>query len=125
ALREGIRGRVRNTAEAVEIHAEGTPAALEAFVAALAAEAPPLARIERIARAAAAPEGALAFVIEASAAAAGERQPVPPDVALCSRCAAEMDDPADRRHRYPFITCTDCGPRWTVIEAMPYDRERT
>ncbi len=125
ALREGVRGWVRNTAGAVDIHAEGEPAALEAFVAALSVEAPPLARLERLAREPAAPLGLADFTIRVSAEAPGERQAVPPDVALCARCAAEMDDPADRRHRYPFITCTDCGPRWTVIEAMPYDRERT
>ncbi|HSE27937.1 MAG TPA: carbamoyltransferase HypF [Gemmatimonadales bacterium] len=125
ALREGVRGWVRNTAGAVDIHAEGEAAALEAFLAALSAEAPPLARLERVAREPAAPLGFAEFAIRVSAEAPGERQAVPPDVALCARCAAEMDDPADRRHRYPFITCTDCGPRWTVIEAMPYDRERT
>ncbi len=125
ALREGIRGWVRNTAGAVEIHAEGEPGALEAFAGALAAEAPPLARLDRLAREGAAAEGFAEFVIRASAADPDDRQPVPPDVALCRRCAAELDDPADRRHRYPFNTCTDCGPRWTVIEAMPYDRERT
>jgi len=53
------------------------------------------------------------------------RQPVSPDVALCAQCERELRDPGDRRYRYPFITCTDCGPRFTVIEAMPYDRERT
>jgi hydrogenase maturation protein HypF len=125
ALREGIRGWVRNTAGAVDIHAEGEPAALEAFVAALSAEAPLLARLEQVARDPVPPVGSAEFTIRVSAETPGERQSVPPDVALCARCAAEMDDPADRRHRYPFITCTDCGPRWTVIEAMPYDRERT
>jgi hydrogenase maturation protein HypF len=125
ALREGLAGWVRNTAGAVDIHAEGEEEALEAFVLALAREAPPLARIEAVARTSARPEGAGAFVILASGGDADGRQPVPPDVALCARCAAELEDPADRRHRYPFITCTDCGPRWTVIEAMPYDRERT
>jgi hydrogenase maturation protein HypF len=125
ALREDIRGWVRNTAGAVDIHAEGAPAALEAFVAALSAEAPPLARLEQVAREPVPPVGSAEFTIRVSAETPGERQAVPPDVALCARCAAEMDDPADRRHHYPFITCTDCGPRWTVIEAMPYDRERT
>jgi hydrogenase maturation protein HypF len=65
------------------------------------------------------------FAILESTAHAAQRQPVSPDVALCEACEAELFDPANRRYRYPFITCTDCGPRFTVIESMPYDRERT
>ncbi|MFW5904942.1 MAG: carbamoyltransferase HypF, partial [bacterium] len=65
------------------------------------------------------------FAIVASRDAPNRRQPISPDVATCAACESELWDPANRRHRYPFITCTDCGPRFTVIEAMPYDRERT
>ena len=125
ALREGLAGWVRNTAGAVDIHVEGGTSALGAFVAALDAEAPPLARIVEIARHEAVPEGRTGFAIIPSRSVPTERQAVPPDVAMCTRCAGELADPGDRRYRYPFITCTDCGPRWTVIEAMPYDRERT
>ena len=92
---------------------------------ALGAEAPPLARIEHVERIAVQPLGIDGFTIRQSADAPDRRQPVPPDAALCAACEAELFDPANRRYRYPFITCTDCGPRYTVIEAMPYDRERT
>lgn len=125
ALRHRLDGWVRNTAGNVEIAVEGPPRELDAFLRELRTEAPPLARIERVASEAHAPSGRLGFAILASADAPDARQAVSPDVATCAACLAELDDPADRRYRYPFITCTDCGPRFTVIEAMPYDRERT
>lgn len=125
ALRHGMNGWVRNTSAEVEIWAEGQPDALEAFACALQAEAPPLARIDRVERSDRDPRGLAGFQIVESQADPDRRQPVSPDVALCAACEAELFDPANRRCRYPFITCTDCGPRYTVIERMPYDRATT
>jgi len=125
ALRHGLHGWVRNDAGEVRIRLEGTTAALRVFVDALRAEAPPLVRIESIDIAHAAPGRERGFHIHASATETRGRLPVSPDVALCEPCAQELFDPANRRFRYPFITCTDCGPRFTVIASLPYDRERT
>ncbi len=125
ARRHALGGWVRNEAGEVQIVVEGAPGELEAFAGALVREAPPLARIARIEREPREPEGLTEFVIAESADEPDRRQPVPPDVALCEACAAELADPANRRYRYPFITCTDCGPRFTVIARLPYDRERT
>ncbi len=125
ALRFDLAGWVRNRAGEVEVALEGEPAAIRSFVAALGSDAPPLARIERLREEAEAPSGRTAFAIVPSEDDPEQRLPVSPDVALCAPCEAELFDPATRRHRYAFITCTDCGPRFTVIEAMPYDRERT
>ncbi|OYV65399.1 MAG: hypothetical protein B7Z72_12315, partial [Gemmatimonadetes bacterium 21-71-4] len=112
AARHGLRGWVRNTTGDVEIAVAGEPLELDRFVAALTAEAPPLARIDRVERGACDPAGLGAFRIVESDAAGLEGQWVSPDVATCAACEAELFDPADRRYRYPFITCTDCGPRY-------------
>ena len=120
----GLAGWVRNTAGDVEIALEGRAKDIDAFAEALEREAPPLARIERIVREARQAEGRTGFVIAPSALDEGS-QPVSPDVATCAACERELFDPRDRRFHYPFITCTDCGPRFSVISAMPYDRERT
>jgi hydrogenase maturation protein HypF len=125
AIRHGLAGRVRNESGSVFIDVEGSADALDAFVAGLTAEAPPLASIDELRCNESEPLGLQGFEIAASAAQPARRLPVSPDVAICHACAAELNDPADRRHGYPFITCTDCGPRYTVIETMPYDRERT
>lgn len=125
ALRNGLAGWVRNEAGGVEIAVEGNADAIDAFVIALEAEAPPLARLDTVRVEPVPPTGLVEFTIAVSADDPNRRQPVSPDVALCAACASELDDPADRRYRYPFTTCTDCGPRFTIIEAMPYDRERT
>ena len=125
AIRHGLGGWVRNASGAVEILVEGAPEEIELFLTGLRSEAPPLARIEGVDREPVEPSGARDFTIAVSEVDRDQRQPVSPDVATCSACARELFDPADRRFRYPFITCTDCGPRYTVIGAMPYDRERT
>jgi hydrogenase maturation protein HypF len=124
AGRYRLSGWVQNAAGEVRILVEGGEAAVERFAEALRGEAPPLARVERIDRETRAPGAAPGFAILESVDDEG-RQPVSPDVALCPACEAELFDPADRRYRHPFITCTDCGPRYTVINAVPYDRERT
>lgn len=125
AQRHGLAGWVRNTSSGVEIHVEGPEGAVEAFVAALPREVPPRARVLELAREAAAPEGAAGFAIFESAVAAGEYQLVPADIATCDDCRRELLDPGDRRFSYPFTNCTNCGPRLTVVEDLPYDRERT
>lgn len=125
AVRHHLDGWVLNTSGEVQIELEGAPGALDAFLAALEREAPPLAQIERVAVAPRAVTGLSGFAIAASRDQPGHRQPVSPDVAVCAECEAELHNPADRRYGYPFITCTDCGPRFTVIESMPYDRART
>ncbi len=125
ALLHGLGGWVRNASGDVEIEVEGPSTALEQFLESLETDAPPLARIERVETEPQPPEGQTEFQILTSRAEANRRQPVSPDVAICQACEAELFDPTNRRYRYPFITCTDCGPRYTVIGAMPYDRERT
>lgn len=125
ALRHGLAGSVRNAAGSVQIAVEGDAAELDAFCVELRRDAPPLARIDAMVREPGEPLGLDRFLILASAEAPDGRLPVSPDVGICAACLRELFDPANRRYRYPFITCTDCGPRYTVIAAMPYDRERT
>ena len=125
ALRCDLAGWVRNASGDVQIHVEGSPDHIAAFVHALRAEAPPLAQIDELRHEACAPGKLATFTILESRPEAGRRQPISPDVALCAACEAELFDRDNRRYHYPFITCTDCGPRFTVIDAMPYDRERT
>ena len=125
AARHALAGSVRNASGVVEIHAEGARPALGAFAVALAVEAPPLARVDDVRCEPGLVEGLSGFVVETSSdGAAGERL-ISPDAATCAACLEELLDPADRRFRYPFVNCTDCGPRFTIIEALPYDRERT
>lgn len=121
----GLAGGVRNTSEGVLIEVEGTCEAIEAFMGKLRSEAPPLARVEDVQLEWMAPAGISGFEIEVSRAGSGASTLIPPDVAVCRACLAEMGNPADRRYRYPFIVCTECGPRFSIIEGVPYDRART
>ena len=125
----GLAGRVRNAAGRVEIEAAGSAALLDAFARRLRADAPPRARVERVTAAPLAPELASVlpspFAIDESVSAAAADRLFPPDIATCDDCAAELADPADRRYRYPFTNCTNCGPRATIIEELPYDRAQT
>ncbi len=125
ALRLGVTGWVRNTSAGVEIQIEGAPGAVAAFRAALPREAPPRSYIATLDEQEAAATGASAFVILESATDPAAYQLVSPDIATCDDCHAELLDPHDRRYRYPFTNCTNCGPRFTIIEDLPYDRERT
>ncbi len=125
ALRHGLAGWVRNTSAAVEIEVEGAAAAVAAFCRELLTEAPALARVDALVSEHTPPLGEEAFLILASQEAAGVEAVIPADVATCAACAAEIRDPADRRHEYPFTNCTDCGPRFTIIAAVPYDRRFT
>jgi hydrogenase maturation protein HypF len=124
ALRSGLAGWVRNASGDVQIHVEGTPEHIGAFLNGLKVDLPPLARIDALSSEICPASNLSAFTILQSRTDEG-RQPISPDVALCAACEAELFDRGNRRYGYPFITCTDCGPRFTVIEDMPYDRERT
>jgi hydrogenase maturation protein HypF len=125
ATRAGLKGRVRNRSGVVEILVEGAPEVLDGFCRALKDEAPALARVEGVSWREIAPVGFATFEVDASVARPGGDRLVSPDVATCEACLRELFDPADRRFRYPFVNCTDCGPRFTIIESLPYDRERT
>jgi hydrogenase maturation protein HypF len=124
AARHGLAGFVLNDGEGVIAEAEGSPADLDAFAAALSAEAPPLARVESVTSEPLPPHGDSRFEIAASVGAGGAAA-IPPDVATCADCLRELFDPADRRYRYPFLNCTQCGPRFTIVRSVPYDRAAT
>jgi hydrogenase maturation protein HypF len=125
AERHGLSGWVLNNSGGVEIEVEGPPRAIDAFVTALQAEAPPLARIESLEARHAPPKGYDGFEIRHSVRQQGEYQLISPDIATCSDCLSELFDPSDRRYRYPFTNCTNCGPRFTIIADIPYDRPNT
>lgn len=125
AHRHQLTGWVRNSTGAVEIEVEGEAGFLGRFLGQLRSEAPPLARIESLAESHLPTRGGTDFQIRESVVRAGSFQPVPPDTATCAECLAELFDPANRRHRHPFINCTSCGPRFTVITDLPYDRPHT
>jgi hydrogenase maturation protein HypF len=125
ATRLALTGWVRNTSAGVDIEVDGSPQALEAFLQALRTEAPPLARIDEFTNAWRDPNGYMAFEIRHSEAIPEAFQPISPDVAICADCLHELFDPHDRRYRYPFINCTNCGPRFTIIKDIPYDRPKT
>lgn len=124
AVKLELAGWVRNIGSGVEIVVEGRSCNIESFVDELRASPPPLARITTIRVAYEEAAGRSSFAIVASLPGTGT-QPIPADVALCRACRTELYDPADRLYRYPFINCTDCGPRYSVIEGLPYDRDRT
>jgi hydrogenase maturation protein HypF len=121
----GLAGRVGNDVDGVFIEIEGPPSNVELFLRALRRDAPPLARIERVSTTVAPPEGAVGFAIVPSNAAGHRNTLVSADSATCADCLRELDDPADRRYRYPFINCTNCGPRFTIVRDVPYDRPLT
>lgn len=125
ALAHNLTGWVRNTSSGVELELEGTPEALDAFAAGLKSDAPPLAVVEAVELF---PLSGLSgyrdFSIRASQHSDGATL-VSPDIAPCPACLRELYTPGDRRERYPFINCTDCGPRFTIIRSLPYDRPGT
>ena len=121
----GLTGWVLNGAGKAYIHAEGPAERLDGFETALVEKAPPLAR-PRLALSRAVPaESAASFDIRASEGAARSEIHIPPDLFTCDDCLDELSGPDQRRYRYPFINCTQCGPRYTIIRAMPYDRANT
>ncbi|MFF5937926.1 carbamoyltransferase HypF [Streptomyces sp. NPDC012508] len=127
ALATGLRlsGHVTNTADGVVAEVEGDPADVAAFCARLAPDAPPLARVESVEAAEVAASGGRGFTIVPSRQGGAVRTLVPPDTATCDDCVAELADPADRRYLHPFVTCTHCGPRFTIVTGLPYDRVHT
>jgi hydrogenase maturation protein HypF len=125
---QGLSGSVQNTPRGVEILIEGPPGAVKAFAARLRAGLPPVARLAALTEEPLPPENRRGFRILPSVqqdADGSARALIPSDLATCPACLAELDAPGDRRHAYPFINCTLCGPRYTIIEAVPYDRART
>ena len=121
----GLAGHVGNDVDGVFVEIEGPPAAISQFLVLLERDAPPLARIERITTAPMPPSGTPSFAIAASGPAGPRRTLVSADTATCADCLAELADPADRRFGYAFINCTNCGPRFTIVRDVPYDRPLT
>ncbi|MBO1334417.1 carbamoyltransferase HypF [Streptomyces sp. VRA16 Mangrove soil] len=128
AARLGLDGWVANVDGSVHGAVAGEEGDVDAFARCLSGEAPPLARVRRVALRAVrgrAPARGSGFTVRRSEGARTGPREIPPDAATCEACLAELFDPHDRRHRYPFINCTGCGPRATIVEALPYDRVRT
>lgn len=125
AGRLGVSGTVRNTKGGVEIEAEGSTYQITELLAVLQGKSPPIAEIQQIDSSVLEPTGQSGFRIVESTDSSGETALMSPDVGTCDDCLLEMRDPDDRRYRYPFINCTNCGPRFTIVQAVPYDRKHT
>ncbi len=121
----GLAGWVRNTPRGLLVEAEGAPAAVHALLDALRTAPPRHAAVTRVDPRAVPPAGQPGFAILESLSQGSPAARVLPDLATCGDCLAELFDPADRRYRYPFVNCTACGPRYTIVERLPYDRGRT
>ncbi|SNT35861.1 carbamoyltransferase HypF [Actinacidiphila glaucinigra] len=122
----GLAGHVGNTGDGVVAEVEGAPGAVAAFCDRIGAEAPPLAVVESVSHDLVPLTGGTDFTISPSRPGDGaSRTLVSPDTATCEACLTELRDPGDRRHRHPFITCTHCGPRFTIVTGLPYDRPNT
>jgi len=125
AARYALNGWVRNTSFGVDIEVDGPPEVIQQFYAELKHEKPPLARIDTCEISSRRPDGFTSFEIIHSAAIQDAYQPISPDICICPDCLHELLDPANRRYHYPFINCTNCGPRFTIIKDIPYDRATT
>ena len=125
ATETGLDGFVGNDSTSVFIEVTGPRPRLDEFARRLVTEAPPLARVESVTRTACEANDERGFRIVESRCVAGGRTLIAPDTAVCDDCIAEMDDPDDRRFGHAFITCTNCGPRFTIIRDLPYDRPNT
>ena len=125
ARENGIAGRVSNDSRGVTIEAFGGEAELDRFVAGIRTSPPPAAEIRTLESRPIPPAEADGFVIEESRAGGGLRVSIPPDLATCADCLAEIFDPENRRYRYAFTNCTNCGPRFTIAREIPYDRAAT
>ena len=125
ARTHGLGGWVSNQESGVELHVEGDEDGVQAFLRDLAAQAPAAARVAAIEATIAAPAGLNGFRIRETRRNGPPTVRISPDLAVCPDCLRELRDPADPRYRYPYINCTNCGPRYTVIERLPYDRGNT
>ncbi|MDR3736910.1 MAG: carbamoyltransferase HypF [Acidobacteriaceae bacterium] len=125
ATEEGLAGFIGNDTDGVSIELEGPSARIEAFLARLRSETPPLARIDAVAVRELLPAGERGFHIVSSQVKGQVSTGIPADAATCPDCLRELLDPADRRYRYPFLNCTNCGPRFTITGRIPYDRPQT
>jgi hydrogenase maturation protein HypF len=121
----GLAGFVRNSSDGVAIEVQGAPGRLRSFRDKLMGEPPPLAQIVDFAVEDLAPGPETEFTIDATLRESTPTTLVSPDISVCDACLGELADPDDRRHRYPFINCTNCGPRYTITRAIPYDRPNT
>jgi hydrogenase maturation protein HypF len=120
-----LAGYVLNDSRGVLLEVEGAADAVQEFLGRVRSDAPPLAVVERVVVEDRSPAGDLGFEIRASPGGSPADVPVTPDSATCDDCLRELRDPADRRYRYPFINCTNCGPRFTIVRGVPYDRPLT
>jgi len=125
AMRNSLLGWVRNSSSGVDIVLEGSQTNLDRFIQQLISEKPALATIDQVTKQTVTPKGFNTFEIIPSQEISGAFQPISPDVSICPDCLSELFDPLDLRFRYPFINCTNCGPRFTIIKAIPYDRPNT
>ena len=125
ATRLDLKGWVKNTSAGVEIEVDGEREALDLFVQQLRDDAPKLSSIDEFSASFRPANGFRSFEILHSESVEGAFQPISPDVSICDDCLRELLDPNDRRYRYPFINCTHCGPRFTIIKDIPYDRPMT
>src|SRR5271169_17156 len=125
ACAKNLQGWVLNAEEGVEIHLEGNGEALQSFLQEMKSHPPEAAQISEVRVASAEPVGFTEFAIRESAAGRRPTVRISPDLPACEQCLQELFDPNDRRHHYPYINCTNCGPRYSVIRSLPYDRPHT
>ncbi|MGI8824852.1 MAG: carbamoyltransferase HypF [Chloroflexota bacterium] len=125
AQRYELAGSVYNDAQGVQVEVEGCPRHLDFFLRDISEEAPPLASVQAVTWSLAPARGDEGFRIDASRHGDQRQALISPDAATCAQCLAEMFDPIGRRYRYPFINCTNCGPRFTITQSVPYDRAKT
>ncbi|MDH5724273.1 MAG: carbamoyltransferase HypF, partial [Nitrospira sp.] len=121
----GLTGWVQNTRNGVFIEAEGGVAAVETFLQRMRTDAPPSASVETMSTTVVPVRDAAGFSINQRTESGQRALVIPPDLATCADCRRELDDPHDRRHRYPFLCCTQCGPRYSLLTAIPYERSNT
>jgi len=125
ASRYGLKGKVANTSSGVSIHVEGEIENIESFCMDLTEKKPPLAHVTEINTRSVSPKGFKKFIISKSSGIDRGSTLISPDISVCDDCLAELFNPDDRRYQYPFINCTNCGPRYTIIDGIPYDRPKT